>query len=202
MHRFLFFILALGLFSCSGDIEGPSGPGKADFMPLEVGNKWSYHFRLYYKRPDGILKTFEGRSDWQIMSSNISGRDTSYFFTETLEAVKIDSFDFSYGHGSDTTIYSGVQYTFSVTATDSNHLAITFYPDSAGNYSPQRDLVDFTIYRPWRYAAADIDTFRYESIFEFKVYFARGIGISWARYKVIGNSQTINETTLQSFTRR
>ena len=75
----LIFLLLLVLSAgCDNQLIGPTGT-KADFFPLETGNKWVYNYRESWSYGNE-LKYYKGSMTWKITDKNVNGSSIIYIF--------------------------------------------------------------------------------------------------------------------------
>ena len=170
----------------------------ADFLPLVVGNEWSYSFSNFYRSPGGqIIDEFKGTAVWRVTSSSTNSSGTTYVLQETVNGTKVYTYDFGYARGSDTTVVSNAKFQFSVVDSVNHRLSFQFLPDSTGTHSPNEYIqYAFQSRTILRFQKSTADTLRYGGSTDYSVTLVKKVGIAFFRLSLVGNSRTLNEATL------
>src|SRR5512139_3367299 len=98
-----------------------------DYMPLSVGNQWSYSFHNFFRTPGGqIIDTIRGTSQWKIISLTTSNEDSIYLVEETVNAVSIHAYNFVDSSGVDTSYFVDAQFHFTITQSPNHRILFQF----------------------------------------------------------------------------
>ncbi len=199
--------LTIPLFSCQeyGMPSRPSLPQKVaiEYIPLKVGNKWTYSFQNYYSSPGSQdVYNYRGTSNWEIISHSRMEQADFYLLQETIDGVSMHTFDWGYARGGDTATIVGAKFQFAIIDSSDHSLRLQFQPNGSQADSPNAYLAraaQSLHLASLMESASPRDTLVLGQDWDYSVTLVKSVGIIKYQYHISGNSHTTNQAALISF---
>jgi hypothetical protein len=166
-----------------------------DFLPLSIGNRWTYSFRNYDYSAGGItIETIEGTSVWESISFTAVNEDTSYVIEQTVNGTRIYSYNQWWTSFTDTSYFVDRKYHFVIVDSSNNKISILDTSRSPLSY--------ISVWTLQRYGDPTMmsDTLTYGSRANSYLILVDGIGILEFGQRWLGNSARVYRASLQQWT--